>query len=227
MSDMSKLKLSEAGLINALLIPLIIVVLLLAGAGAFGIWAYGGRQDYKNNVDKKIATAVAKARDETQAADQARFDQQEKSPYKTYVGLAEFGALTVIYPKTWAGFILERGGGNAVPIDAYFYPNFVPDIQNGNNAAALRMQILQQSYSTVLSQYSGLENSKKVTVTPYRLPKLPGIAGVRIDGEIVSKKRGSLILVPLRNLTVRVWTESNSYVPDFDNIILPNLVFSP
>lgn len=227
MSHMSKRKLSEAGVINALLIPLIVVSLLLVGAGAFAVWAYGQMQDYKNNSDQKVAAAVTATRKTTQLVEQARFDQQEKSPYKTYVGPAEFGSLTIIYPKTWAAYILERGGGVSTPVDAYFYPGFVPDVQNTNNSAALRAQVLQQNYSTILAQYSGLERAQKVTVTPYRLPKLPDIAGVRIDGEVVPRKQGSLILMPLRNSTVRVWTESNQYVSDFNNIILPNLTFSP
>src|SRR5437870_4134420 len=130
MSDMAKLRRQEVGMISALLIPFILAIVLLIGSGAFAFWAYSGRQDFKNNTDKKIATAVAKAEKETQTADQARFDEQEKSPYKNYVGLAEFGALTVIYPKTWAAFILERGASNPTAIDGYFYPGFVPDVQN-------------------------------------------------------------------------------------------------
>jgi uncharacterized protein HemX len=66
-------------------IPLIIVSLLLVAALAFGIWAFGGRQDYKNNVDKKIAAAVAEAKKEQATQLQAQFEEQAKSPYKTNV----------------------------------------------------------------------------------------------------------------------------------------------
>jgi len=216
----------ETGAINILLIPLILVALLLCGTGAFAYWAYSGRQDYKNNVDAKITTAVTKATQQTQQADQTQFDQQEKSPYKNYVAPGAFGSETIIYPKTWSAYVIEKGAGSSVPVSAYFYPGFVPDT-GGNTAFALRMQVLQQSYDSVLGQYKGLVDTKKVTVTPYAFPKVPNVSGVRLDGTIVPNKQGSMILLRLRNITVQLWTESADYQNDFNNVILSNFTFSP
>ncbi|HSX07944.1 MAG TPA: hypothetical protein VLG11_03530 [Candidatus Saccharimonadales bacterium] len=217
----------EVGAINLLLIPLIIVFLMLCGVGAFAAWAYNGRQDYKNNVDKKIATAVSQAQQQTQQTDQAQFDQQEKSPYKNYVGPASFGGITIVYPKTWSAYIVEKSGGSSTPVNAYFYPGFVPDTQNSDNAYSLRAAVVQQSYAGILAQYKSLIDNKKVTATPYTFPKLPSIFGMRLDGQIVPNKQGSMILMPLRNQTIEVWTESNTYLSDFNNTVLPNFVFSP
>lgn len=217
----------EKGSINILLIPLILVALLLCGTGAFAYWAYAGRQDYKNNVDQKITAAVTQATQATQQADQAQFDQQEKSPYKNYVGPSSFGSATIVYPKTWSSYIVEKGGGSSVPVNGYFYPGFVPDTQNSNNSFALRLAIVQTGYDSVVAQFKGLVDGKKVTVTPYSFPKVPNITGVRVDGQIVPNKQGSMILMPLRNQTVEVWTESSDYMNDFNNTILPNFVFTP
>jgi hypothetical protein len=52
---------SQSGAINALLLPLLVALLLLVGVAVFGVWAFGSRQDYKDNVDAKIATAVTAA----------------------------------------------------------------------------------------------------------------------------------------------------------------------
>ncbi len=218
---------NQTGSINILLIPLIFVSLLLCGAGAFAVWAYGGRQDYKNNVNKKITVAVKEAQQQTQLSDQAQFDQREKSPFKNYVGAAAFGTPTVVYPKTWSAYVVEKGGSNSVPIDGYMYPGFVPDISSQTSTFAFRIQVVQQSYNTVVSQYSGLVKLQKVAQTPYQLPKVPNVTGSRFEGEIFTNKQGTLVVMPLRNITIKIWTESKDFQNDFNTIILPNFIFTP
>ena len=225
MSGMNTQK--ETGAINILLIPLIVVALLLCGTGAFAFWAYSGRQDYKNNVDQKITTAVTQANQQTQQADQTQFNQQEKSPYKNYVGPATFGAVTVVYPKTWSAYVAEKDAGSGTPVNGYFYPGFVPDIHNPNSSYALRVQVIQQSYDQALGQYTGLIKAQKVSAAPYVFPKVPNVNGERLDGTIIPNKQGSMIVMPLRNYTIEIWTESSGFESDFNNIILPNFVFSP
>src|SRR6266702_4001938 len=217
----------ETGSISILLVPLIVVTLLLCATGAFAYRAYRGRQDYKNNAVQKITAAVTQANQQTQQADQAQFNQQEKSPYKNYVGPATFGSATVVYPKTWSAYIAEKTAGSGTPVNGYFYPGFVPDTQNSNSSYALRIQIIQQSYDQILSQYKGLVQSQKIAVTPYAFPKVPNVMGSRLDGTIVPNKQGSMIIMPLRNLTIEIWTESTSFESDFNNTILPNFDFSP
>jgi hypothetical protein len=53
------------------------------------------------------------------------------------------------------------------------------------------------------------------------------VTGVRVDGQIADNIQGSMIILPLRDKTQEIWTESNSFLPDFNNNILPNLTFSP
>ena len=83
---------------NLLTIPFILVTLALFGAAYFGYWAYQGRQDYKNNVDQKIA-ATQVSNQQLTATLNAQYAQQAKSPYKTYYGPSAFGSLLVVYPE--------------------------------------------------------------------------------------------------------------------------------
>ncbi|HEV7454129.1 MAG TPA: hypothetical protein VGO07_02615, partial [Candidatus Saccharimonadales bacterium] len=148
-----------------------------------------------------------------------------KSPLKTHVGPDTFGAVTVQYPKTWSAYVIENG--NAVPMNDYFHPDVVPDTSKATNAYALRVQIVQSTYSQVMVQYQSLAVAKKVTVTPYKLPKVPSVVGSRVDGQITAQKQGTMIVLPLRNVTLTISTESQDFENDFNNIILPNLTFSP
>jgi hypothetical protein len=64
-------------------------------------------------------------------------------------------------------------------------------------------------------------------VSPYKLPKVPGVVGSKITGAIESEKKGTLIILPLRANALEIWTESDKYLNDFNKYILPNLSFSP
>ena len=216
---------NEHGTINVLVVPLALLVLLFLGAMAFGYWAYGGRQDYKNNVDQKIAVAVDKAKQDEDKKKDAEFAEEAKQPLKTYTGPEAFGAVKVSFPKTWSAYVDETSGSYG--IDGFFNPNTVPSIISQSSTFALRVQVVNQSYSNQLSGYQGFAKGGKGTITAYSLPKLPSVVGIRLDGEVVSQKVGSMIVLPLRDKTLKIWTEAPAFVPDFNNNILPNLTFSP
>ncbi len=219
-------KLRERGAINVLLIPLILLVLFFIGAGAFGFWAFGSRQDYKNNTDQKISEAVTKAVQAEDTKKTTQFAQDEKKPLKAYTGPAAYGGVQLSYPKTWSGYVNEDPNGT-IDVDGYFHPGVVPDLQAQNSAYALRVQVLNESYSSVLQDFSSYIEGKTVTATPYKLPKVTSVVGTRLDGEIIQNKQGSMIVLPLRDKTLKIWTEASQFVPDLNNNILPNFSFSP
>lgn len=222
-----KVNINQSGAINILLIPLILVVLLFFGALGFGYWAFSSRQDYKNNSDQKAAAAVDVAVDQTKAADAKLYAEEAKKPLKSYVGPAAFGSVTVEYPKTWSSYIIESNAQSGMPVNSYFSPDFVADVGNQNNSYALRMQVVSQSYDTVLRSFDGQVRSGATTVSPYSLPKVPNVVGSKIQGQVAPNKQGTMIILPLRNMTLKIWTDASQFLPDFNNIILPNMTFSP
>ena len=218
-------RLDQHGEINLLLVPLILSVVLFLAAGGFAAWAYTGRQDYKDNVESKVADAVTVAKDAQKVADGITYAEKEKRPLISYSGPEAYGSIVVRYPKTWSGYVDTKSGSQ--PLDAYFHPNVVPADVNGTTAYALRVQIVQQSYAAVVKQYDSFVKSGKVTVQPYKFVSVSDVAGVRVDGSLTTTKTGSMIIVPLRDKTLKIWTESKDFVPDFDNNILPNFTFVP
>ena len=217
---------SQEGSINVLLLPLILVVLFFIGAAGFGYWAYSSRQDYKTNVDQKINAAVTVAKQQESTAKDNEFVQSQKLPLRTYTGPQAYGSISLSYPKTWSGYVAEQDNGS-IPLNGYFQPSVVPDVTNSSNSFALRIEVVQQSYDLVLQNFQAQVQSGTVTVTPYKLAKVPSAVGSRIDGQIEPNKSGSMIVFPLRNQTIEVWTEAQAYEDDFNNNILPNLSFSP
>lgn len=200
-------------------------VVLFIAAASFGIWAYGSRQDYKQNTDKKIAAAVEVAVQEESTRKDNEFVEKEKSPLKTYQGAAAYGSLGISYPKTWSAYVVETDKGNT-PIDGYFHPNFVPGLQS-QTAFALRVQVSNQSYDQEMKQFESKVKSGAVAVTPYISKNVPTVTGARVDGEINQGQKNSMVLLPIRDKTIKISTESQQFLSDFNDIVLANLKFVP
>jgi len=209
-----------------LLIPLILMVVFFFGAAGFGIWAFTSRADYKNNSDKKAAAAAAAASDAQKTVDAAKYAEDIKQPFDTYIGPAAFGNVTVNYPRTWSAYVIA-GDRSATPISGYFQPKTVPSITDPSNNFALRLELVQSSYQTVVEQFKPRIDTGKATSSPYTLPKVPSVVGLRVEGQITETKQGVMIVLPLRNMTLKIWTESNDFKGDLDTNILPNLTFVP
>lgn len=212
--------------LNALLIPLILAVLLLLGALGFGMWAFGGMQDYKNNVQPKIDAAVAVAKQQTATAKDAEFVEKDKNPLRTYTSPQAAGSIVIQYPKTWSAFVTEHPDEND-PIDGYFHPGYVPGIESETDFA-LRLKVVSQPYAEYLKQFEGKVQGGEISMAPYKPPKMAeGILGVRLEGEINTGQQDVMILLPLRDKTIELSTESTQFKNDFDKIILANLTYSP
>ncbi len=205
-----------------LIVPLAISVVLLLASIGFGAWAFMGRQDYKNNVDIKIEEAVEAAEQNLTIKKDLEFLEKEKDPNDVYVGPSAFGTLTISYPKTWSNYLVEKAG---TPIDGYMHPKYVSSNTNEVNYA-LRYQVLERQYDQELKSFESRVKTGKAKVSAFAFPSQPNIVGVRVEGEIDSRKIGVVTVVPLRDKTIKVWTEGEEFRDDFEKII-SKLTFLP
>lgn len=215
-------KLDESG---SLVLPFVIVFIVMLTSIGFGAWAYMGRQDYKNKSDEKSAAAVKVAVAAESVRKDKEFAEIEKSPLKTFQGTETFGSIGFQYPKTWSAYVIVNDKGTT-PVDGFFHPNYVPST-TGDTAFALRIQVVNTSYSEVLKTFDATTKSGKVKVSAFRAAKVTTELGSKVEGEIIQKKQGTLILLPLRDKTIKIWTENSEFAADFNNTILPSLTFIP
>ena len=213
--------LDQTGAVSGVLVGLIVTVVLLLGAVIFGAWAFAGQQDYKNNVDQTVATAVEVAEKNLSTQKDNEFLEKEKSPYKTYEGSQLFGSIKFKYPKTWSGVVTTTDRGISILMN--------PGLVSGDDNAtqALSVSVEARSYEDYLRQYDSQLESNELRASAFRLVKVPSVLGTRLDGQIRDGVNGALIALPLRDKTIVIVTESQQYVGDLDNIILPDFVFSP
>lgn len=219
-------KLNQAGVVDSWLIAFVLTVVLLLGSIGFGFSMFASREDYKNNVDTKIAKAVDEAEKKLAEEKDAEFLEREKEPLTTYSGPAAYGSLAINYPKTWSAYV-DESANQSSPLDGYLNPVFVPNIQNSKANIALHFQVVGISYAQVTRALESQVKTGKIRTSAFTAPKVPGVVGIRVDGEVVTGKNGSMIILPLRDKTLKIWTESPQFVGDFNNIIIPNLSFVP
>jgi hypothetical protein len=214
---------SQNGAMNVAGLVAVLMTVLFIGAAVFGAMAFSGKQDYKNNTDKKIDIAVTAAVKSAQVKKDADFAEAQKSPVKSYQGSSTFGTVYFEYPKTYSGYVISN---SSYPIDGMFYPGVVPG-SDDSVAFALRVQVLNTSYDSLVRQFDSDIKTGKVTALAFRAAKVPDVLGTRIDGEISSKKQGTIVLLPLRDKTLKIWTESKEFTAEFDKYVLPSLSFVP
>lgn len=215
-------KLNRNGEINVLLIGMIVFALLFVTSTIFAVMYYGKYKDWKNNTQPKIDEAVEKAKSDQETELNKKFEEQEKYPLKEYMSERSLGSIKVMYPKTWGAYV-DEGTNNSTPVSGFFHPSFVPSKEK-KVKYALRVELIQSDYAQELKKWEDKVKKKEATASN---TVISDVTGTRYDGKIDNETTGSVVYMPLRDKTLKIWTESDDYRADFDNIILKNMSFLP
>jgi len=218
---MVMLKLDEEGRLDPLVLPFVVVLLLALGFGVFSAWAYSSYNDQKSNVDAIVATEVVAAEKTQEEVLRAEFAEEQKNPYKTYTSPAALGSIKIVYPKSWSAYVQVKETGT-VKLEGYFHPDYVPSTDS-DVLYATRVSLSRSDYAKELDSYQrkvekGELRAKSITIS--------GAKGTRLDGLIERDVNGAVVLLPLRDKTLIISTESTDYMADFNRII-SNLTYSP
>lgn len=204
----------ENGAVSGSLIAIILLSIFFVAAGSASIWAYLNYTEQKTNVDGKIALAVADAEKKQADADAEKFDQKEKEPNRQFVGPDDYGRVIFDYPKTWSVYVAKdvTEGGDYL---AYLNPVTVPPVSD-KQQFSLRVTVEQNDYDKVIKEYDarikkGDLRSSGVTAN--------GNTGIRFDGNFSKDIRGAAVIFKVRDKTVTLRTDADTFKPDFENII--------
>lgn len=204
----------EQGAVSGLLIATIGLTILLIAASSAAIWAYMNYVDQKTNVDNKVAIAVADAKKLQSDIDEKKFTERDQLPYRQFTGPDDYGRLTFDYSKQWSVYIakdVEQGG----TYEAYLNPVVVPPI-NSTTQYAVRVTIENKDYDEVLATYSllvkkGDLRSQSVAAN--------GVNGTRLDGSFSEDIRGAAVIFKIRDKTVTLRTDADTFKPNFEELI--------
>jgi hypothetical protein len=177
------------------------------------VWLYLEYKDQKTNVDDKIAVAVSTAKAEVRKADEIKFAQREKEPYKKFVGPADYGRVTFDYPKTWSVYI-HKDASKGGAYESYLNPVTVPTVSTSQQFAA-RVVIEEKDYAKVIAGYDSLVKKGDLKAKSI---KVDGVTGTRIDGSFTKDIRGSAVIFKIRDKTLTVRTDANAFMQDFNRL---------
>ena len=211
-------KLNQKGVLDPLVIPLILSVVFLIVAGGVAVMYYSKYIEQKDQNRPIIEAAVTKAEEAQKEKLETEFTEREKIPTKQYTSPAELGSVKLNFPKTWSSMVST---GKSSDIEYYGHPNYVPA---ANVNYALRMSVTKKAFAAEIKSYDAQVKKAELKATAVQIS---GVTGTRLDGLLDKDQEGSMVIFPLRDKTLRVWTESKEFRPDFDNIVLKNLTFVP
>lgn len=205
----------ERGSVNGWMVGTIGCLILFLIAGSLAIWAYMQYSHEKSNVDSKVAIDVAKGKSEQAESDQKKFSEEAKNPRIEFVGPSEYGRVSFMYPRTWSVYI-ENDGSNRGDYKAYLNPVAVPSASNKASRFALRLEIINKNLDTVLNDYQSRLKKGELTSSS---TEFNGISATRIDGTFEKELRGSVVLMKVRDKTIRFSTDADTFKPDFQTIL--------
>lgn len=210
-SDMKSRHIYEQGKVSGSLLAIIGLSVLVVGAGSLAIWAYLNYNEQKTNVDSKVDLAVAEGKKEQADEDETKFAEREKEPNRQFAGPDDYGRLTFDYPKTWSVYVAQESGS----YEAYLNPVTVPPVDK-DQQFALRVTIEQEDYDEVIDSYA-----KAVEEGELRSSAMSsqGHNGTRLDGNFSDDIRGSAVIFRVRDKTITLRTDADTFRPDFDKLI--------
>ncbi len=204
----------EKGSLKSWMIISIASIFLFIVAVAFAGWFYLQYTDQKTNVDAKIDKAVVNAKKKQADSDEAKFFEREKEPYREFVGPEDYGRVTFLYPKTWSVFVSADANKGGTFI-AYLNPKTVPPI-SPTQQFAIRVTIEQKSYAQVIASYDTLVKKGELTASS---AKADGNNGTRLDGNFTKDIRGYAVIFKIRDKTLTIRTDANTFKADYDKLI--------
>jgi hypothetical protein len=204
----------EKGFANAWMISTIGLIVLTSVVAGLAIWAYINYNEQKTDVDSKIDAAVVIAQKDQADADEEKFTQREKEPNRQFVGPDDYGRVTFDYPKTWSVYI-DNDASSGGTYKAYLNPLTVPTISTSQQFA-LRVTIEQKDYDKTLDSYASLV--KKGDLKSSSVTADDNI-GTRLDGAFTKDIHGSAVIFKIRDKTLTIRTDANTFKADFDALI--------
>lgn len=209
------LKRNQQGEVNILMVMVVFFTFTTLALAGISIYYIRGFQKAKTTVDLQRSEAAEIAKTEQKQADEAAFAESLKEPYRTYTAPAVLGALTVSFPKTWNVYAVENSSSN-VQLDLFFNPDIVRADNTYDGTYSLRLTFAETLYTEVTKKLQndvekGLLRAQPITVK--------GVEGTRYSGQVTKEHTGVMVILPIRDKTLTLWSESTDYAKDFDSII--------
>lgn len=180
------------------------------------IWMYSQWNTAQTDVDSKVNIAVAEAVNEKAEELENQFTEREKTPYRVFTGPADYGELTLQYPKTWSVYEAKSAtsGGD---FEAYFNPDRVYGTGSGT-INSLRVIIKDQAFDNVIQNYDNSVKSGKMSLV---VRPISGENANVYSGQLPNSSnfQGIVAVFKIRDKTAIVQTDAMVFADDYYKIL--------
>lgn len=200
--------------VNGWMIGTIVTIILCIGLITLSVLLYISYNEQKTDVDGKINDAVSVAKKEQSDIENAKFIERDKEPNREFVGPDDYGRVTFNYPKTWSVYV-GKDPSDGGKFEAYLNPKVVPPV-SVDQQFAIRVTIEQNDYDKVIASYNTLVKKGDLKVSSV---SVDGNNGTRLEGNFSKNIRGLAVLYKIRDKTLTVRTDAETFSADFEKII--------
>jgi hypothetical protein len=197
------------------ILPLVIFIIIIVIMTGLAVWSFVSYMGAQTNVNGKVEDAVVLAKKTQADSDAAKFAARDKQPNRQFVGPDDYGRLTFDYPKTWSVYVANDVTTNGGIYQAYLNPVSVPAVSS-TQQYALRVTIEQKDYDAAVSSYSSLVRSGALHSSAF---SANGANGTRLDGKFSNDIRGAAVIFKIRDKTLTMQTDANTFSSDFNTLI--------
>lgn len=208
------LNIPEKHKVNGWMIGTIIATVISVGLIILSVWLFMNFNEQKTNVDGKINDAVAIARKDQSDIENIKFSERDKEPNREFVGPDDYGRVTFNYPKTWSVYV-DKDSSDGGNFEAYLNPKTVPPVSS-EQQFAIRVLIEQEDYDKTIASYDTLVKKGDLKVSSV---SVDGNSGTRLNGNFSKDIRGSAVIYKIRDKTLTIRTDADTFTADFEKII--------
>lgn len=202
-----------SGAIDGMVIAIIALSVGVAVTGSLSVWMYMQYNDQRTDVESKIDLAVADAkRDQAEDLEQ-QFQDRANAHTVEFVGPEDYGRLVFMYPRDWSVYTAEDGSSNRY--EAYLHPRVVPKVR-AKERFALRVLIENKAYDDILKKYQSKVDKGELKSS---VITFSGHTGTRLDGQFNKDIRGSAVIFRVRDKTVTLQTDADTFKPLFNKLM--------
>ncbi len=194
-----KLKRTKLMLIGVSVVAVILLITTLVFAA--------GASTTTAQLDARYNSGVEDGKAAQKKADIAEYNKATVSSTRTYTAPVVHGSFQITYPKAWN---LSVDSSSSVPVDGLVDPAYVNLVSPEH---ALKFSLQDKSFENVKKDYDDFvqKGAKRTEVT------VSGIKGYQYVGKINEEAKqavGTVTIVPLRDKTMLLQTDSNELYAD-------------
>lgn len=189
-----------------------IATTVLAAAGF--VWALMSYLDQKTDVDARVSSAVAEAVKEQSQKSADDYEAEKARTTQLFAGPEDYGRVSFSYRKDWSLYVKSDASSGGT-YEALFNPGGVPQARN-DQQYALRVTIENKDYDAVIDSYKTQVSRGDLKTSSI---KSDDNNGTRLDGKFNNNVRGSAVVFKIRDKTVTIRTDAETFTADFDALI--------